>query len=608
MCGIVGYLGNRDVVEVLISGLSRLEYRGYDSAGISIMEDGNVSIVKAQGKLRNLEEKLIDTKLKGQMGIGHTRWATHGAPSDENSHPHNSNNNKISVVHNGIIENYMELKDKLIKLGYEFLSDTDTEVIPNLIDFHYNGDLLEAVRETAKELRGSYALGVMSIDEPDKIVATRKDSPLVVGLGDHEFFIASDVPAVLNYTKEFVYLKDGEYAVLTKNDISFYTNSGDKVERESTEITWSAESAEKGGYAHFTIKEIYEQPKALKDTMTSRIIPGEKIRLDDIHISKEMLMNYSRIYIVACGTAYNAGLIGKVAIESLSRIPVEVDVASEFRYRDPIIDNKTLLITISQSGETADTLAVLRESQNKGARVIAITNVVGSSISREADDVFYTWAGPEIGVASTKAYLTMLVAVYTIAIQFAELLGTQETSYLEEIKKEMLTLPDKVARILEDTSKIEHFADKIHEEKDVFFLGRGLDYQIAVEASLKLKELSYIHSEAYPGGELKHGSIALIEDGITVITSLTQRDLFEKMQSNIKEVVSRGAKIMAITYEDNIEVEKYSDEVIYIPNTMDIIAPILAVVPTQLLAYYVSLYKGLDVDKPRNLAKSVTVE
>jgi len=608
MCGIVGYLGGRDVVEVLISGLSRLEYRGYDSAGISVMENNKVSMVKAQGKLRNLEERLEHTSLDSHMGIGHTRWATHGAPSDVNSHPHNSNNNKISVVHNGIIENYMELREKLVKLGYEFLSDTDTEVIPNLVDHYYEGDLLDAVRKTTQDLKGSYALGVISTDEPDRIVATRKDSPLVVGLGENEYFIASDVPAVLNYTKEFVYLNDGEFAVLSKDALTFYTSDGEKVERESTEITWSAESAEKGGYAHFTIKEIYEQPKALKDTMTSRIVPGQRIKLDDIHITKEMLMNYSRIYIIACGTAYHAGLIGKVAIESLSRIPVEVDVASEFRYRNPVIDSRTLVITISQSGETADTLAVLRESQSLGARVIAITNVVGSSIAREADDVFYTWAGPEIGVASTKAYLTMLVAVYCIAIYFAELLGTQDEAYLEAIKVEMLTLPEKVAKILEDTTKVEKFADKIHEESDIFYLGRGLDYQIAVEASLKLKELSYIHSEAYPGGELKHGSIALIEEGISVITSLTQRDLFEKMQSNIKEVVSRGAKVLAITYENNTEVEKYSDEVIYIPNTMDIIAPILAVVPTQLLAYYVALYKGLDVDKPRNLAKSVTVE
>lgn len=608
MCGIVGYVGNKDASEVLISGLSRLEYRGYDSAGISVLHEGELTVKKAAGRLKNLEEKLKQEKVHGHMGIGHTRWATHGAPLDKNSHPHNSNNGKISVVHNGIIENYMEIKEKLQGLGYVFYSDTDTEVIPNLVDYYYSGNLLEAVKKAAADLKGSYALGVMALNEPDKIVATRKDSPLVVGVGEKECFIASDVPAVLNYTKSFVYLNDGEYAELCKDSLQFFNQNGEQIEREVTEITWSAESAEKGGYAHFTIKEIYEQPKALKDTMTGRIVPGKKVRLDDIHITKEMLEDYSRIYIIACGTAYNAGLIGKVAIENLARIPVEVDVASEFRYRNPIIDAKTLVIVISQSGETADTLAVSREAQKFGARVIAITNVVGSSIAREADDVFYTWAGPEIGVASTKAYLTMLVAIYSIGIYFAELLGTQKETYLEDLKKELLTLPEKVASIIADTKKIEHFADKIHTEKDVFFLGRGLDYQIAVEASLKLKELSYIHSEAYPGGELKHGSIALIEDDITVIASLTQRDLLEKMQSNIKEVVSRGAKVMAITFEDNHDVEHFSDEVIIIPNTMDLIAPILAVVPLQLLAYYVALYKGLDVDKPRNLAKSVTVE
>lgn len=608
MCGIVGYVGEKEVAEVLISGLSKLEYRGYDSAGISVLSKEGLTVRKAAGRLRNLEEKLSMETLAGSIGIGHTRWATHGAPSDENSHPHNSNNGKISVVHNGIIENYVELKEMLQGLGYTFYSDTDTEVIPNLIDHYYDGDLLDAVRRVTKELRGSYALGVLSTEEPNKLVATRKDSPLVVGLSEGESFIASDVPAVLNYTKHFVYLKDGEFAQLTPQGTTFYLADGTKVERDVTEITWSAESAEKGGYAHFTLKEIYEQPKALKDTMTGRIHPGEPIRLDDLHISKEMLLDYSRIYVVACGTAYNAGLIGKVAIESLSRIPVEVDVASEFRYRNPIIDAKTLLIVISQSGETADTLAVLREAQKEGARVLAITNVVGSSIAREADDVFYTWAGPEIGVASTKAYLTMLVALYSIGMFFAELLGTAKKSYLEALKVELLTLPEKVSSILADTKKVESFAHRIHEEKDVFFLGRGLDYQIAVEASLKLKELSYIHSEAYPGGELKHGSIALIEEDITVITSLTQRGLFEKMQSNLKEVISRGAKVMAITYEDHDDVSHYADETILIPSTMDLIAPILAVVPTQLLAYYVSLYRGLDVDKPRNLAKSVTVE
>ena len=608
MCGIVGYLGSRDVVEVLINGLSKLEYRGYDSAGIAVLEHGQLEIVKAKGKLKNLVEKLKDTTLDSHLGIGHTRWATHGAPSDTNSHPHNSNNNRISVVHNGIIENYTEIRDMLIKEGYSFYSDTDTEVIPNLIDFLNEGDLLLAVRKAAKKLKGSYSLGVISMDEPDRIVATRKDSPLIIGIGEDEYFIASDVPAILNYTREIIYLNDNEFAVLENKKLTFYANDGLEIFHEPCMITWNAESAEKGGYEHFTLKEIYEQPKALRDTMTSRIIPGENIRLDDIHITKEMLMNYSRIYIVACGTAYHAGLIGKAAIETLARISVETDVASEFRYKDLMIDDKTLVITMSQSGETADTLAVLRDSQSKGARVIAITNVVGSSISREANDVFYTWAGPEIGVASTKAYLTMLVAVYSIGIFFAELLGTQSREYLESIKAEMLTLDEKVSVILEDVEEIKSFAKLIHLESDAFYLGRGLDYQIAVEASLKLKELSYIHSEAYPGGELKHGSIALIEPGITVIASMTQRKLFEKMKSNLMEVITRGAKVMVVTFKSNIDAEQYSDKVIYIPDTLDIIAPILSVVPMQLLAYYVALYKGLDVDKPRNLAKSVTVE
>ncbi len=608
MCGIVGYVGNRDVVEVLIGGLSRLEYRGYDSAGISLIENGQLTSVKAKGRLINLEEKLKNQTMSSHLGIGHTRWATHGAPSDENSHPHNSNNGKISVVHNGIIENYMELREKLKKEGYLFYSDTDTEVIPNLIDFYYEDDLLSAIRKTIGELEGSYALGILSTENPDQIVAIRKDSPLVIGVGEDECFIASDVPAILSYTKEIIYLNDGELAVLSGKNVTIFDINANEIQKVSTLITWNAESAEKGGYAHFTLKEINEQPKALKDTMTSRIIPGEKIKFDDIHISKEMLKSYSRIYIVACGTAYNAGLIGKVAIEKLSKIPVEVDIASEFRYREPLIDGNTLLITISQSGETADTLAVLRDAKKRGARVIAITNVVGSSISREADDVFYTWAGPEIGVASTKAYLTMLVAVYAVGIHFAELLSTEDPDYLEELKVEMLTLPGKVAEILKDTQTIETYAEKIHLDKDIFYLGRGLDYQIVVEGSLKLKELSYIHSEAYPGGELKHGSIALIEKGINVITSLTQSHLMEKMQSNLKEVTSRGAHVMAIAFEGNEKIKDYANEIIFIPKTMDLLAPILAVVPTQLIAYHVALGKGLDVDKPRNLAKSVTVE
>ena len=608
MCGIIGYVGHGNVVEVLLAGLSQLEYRGYDSAGISLIKDGYITSIKAKGRLINLENKLEGRPLACHLGIGHTRWATHGAPSDENSHPHNSNNGKFSVVHNGIIENYMELREKLKKKGYVFYSDTDTEVIPNLIDFYYEGDILRAIRKTMADLKGSYALGIISTENPNQLVAIRKDSPLVIGVGKEESFIASDVPAILSYTKEIIYLNDGELAILNGKKVTIFNEDEQEIHTDSTIITWNAESAEKGGYACFTLKEINEQPTALKDTMTSRIIPGQKVKIDDIHITKEMLEHYSRIYVIACGTAYNAGVIGKIAIEKLSKIPVEVDVASEFRYRDPLIDKDTLLITISQSGETADTLAVLRDAKKQGARVIAITNVVGSSISREADDVFYTWAGPEIGVASTKAYLTMLIALYAVAIHFAELLSTADPTYLEKLKVEMLTLPGKVTQILKDTTKIENYAKKIYLEKDIFYLGRGLDYQIVLEASLKLKELTYIHCEAYPGGELKHGSIALIEKGINVITSLTQSHLIEKMQSNLKEVTSRGAQVMAIAFQGHEEAKDYANQVIFIPKTMDLLAPVLAVVPTQLLAYHVAVLKGLDVDKPRNLAKSVTVE
>ncbi|MBP1919494.1 glutamine--fructose-6-phosphate transaminase (isomerizing) [Youngiibacter multivorans] len=608
MCGIVGYLGGKDATDVLVHGLSKLEYRGYDSAGIAVPEDGKITIVKTKGRLKNLAEKLETEPAHGHLGIGHTRWATHGEPSDVNSHPHCSNNDRISVVHNGIIENYMEIKSWLADKGYTFLSETDTEVIPNLVDHYFDGCLLEAVINATQRLKGSYALGVISLDDPDKIIAVRKDSPLIIGLGENESFIASDVPAILNYTREVVYLDDMEFAEITGSGIKYYNANLEPVEKSATTITWNADSAEKGGFDHFTIKEIHEQPKALRDTMTSRIVAGQKVKLDDITITKEMLESYSRIYIVACGTAYNAGVVGKTAIESLAKIPVEVDVASEFRYRDPIIDSRTLLIVISQSGETADTLAVLRDSKKKGARVIAITNVVGSSVAREATDVFYTWAGPEIGVASTKAYLTMLIAVYTIALHFAELLGTMTDEETDVIKKEMLLLPDKVSKVIEQKENIQKFALKIHGEKDVFFIGRGLDYAVAIEAALKLKELTYIHADAYPGGELKHGPIALIEKNTSVLASLTQRSLMDKMHSNLKEVTSRGAKVMVVTYESNKTVDSFVDTAVHIPETIDLLAPVLAVVPMQLLSYYVCSFKGLDVDKPRNLAKSVTVE
>ena len=611
MCGIVGYFGPKQAQEILIEGLSKLEYRGYDSAGIAIINKGSFEVIKTKGKLRNLIDNLKASPVYGQVGIGHTRWATHGEPSDVNSHPHVSMNGKIALVHNGIIENYHELKAKLKKAGIEFQSETDTEVIPNLIALfsQEGGDFFKAVVRTVHELKGSFALAVISNDEPDKLIAVRKDSPLIIGIGENETFIASDVPAILKYTNKVVYLDNLEIAVLSKDFPKFFDFEGNEVTKEVHEITWSAELAEKGGFEHFTLKEIYEQPKALKDTMTGRILPGNPVKLDDIKITKAELQQLNRIFIVACGTAYHAGMVGKKAIETLTRIPVEVEVSSEFRYGDPIIDDKSLVIVISQSGETADTLAVLKEAKAKGARVIAVTNVVGSSIAREADDVFYTWAGPEIGVASTKAYLTQLVAMYTLALHFAELLGKRTEIDPEELKGALLELPQLVEETLLLSDEIKDYAQSIYDARDVYFLGRGVDNVTASEGSLKLKELTYIHSEAYAGGELKHGPIALIQKGTVVISPVTQKSLIEKMVSNLREVETRGSKNLVITMKDYESlVTEGADTTILIPQTMDLLSPVLAIVPLQLLAYYVSLAKGFDVDKPRNLAKSVTVE
>ncbi|MDY5910461.1 MAG: glutamine--fructose-6-phosphate transaminase (isomerizing) [Inconstantimicrobium porci] len=608
MCGIVGFVGKKKASKILVEGLSKLEYRGYDSAGVAIMQDGAIAVRKCKGRLANLAEKLEEDPVNGTIGIGHTRWATHGEPSDVNSHPHTSNNAEISVVHNGIIENYIKLREKLEAKGYTFYSQTDTEVIPNLIDYYYEGDILAAVRKATTKMEGSYAIGVLCKDEPGKVIAVRKDSPLIVGLGEGEYFIASDIPAVLNHTRDVYLLNDNEFVEMTLDGVNLYNEDGEKIEKDVYHVTWDANAAEKGGYEDFMIKEIHEQPKAIKDTMTSRIMAGQDICLDKITLTKEQLENIDKIYIVACGTAYHAGLVGKMAIEKLARIPVEVDIASEFRYRDPIITDKTMIIVVSQSGETADTLAVLRDGKKKGARVLAITNVVGSSVSREADDVFYTWAGPEIAVASTKAYVTQLVAVYTVALYLADLRGTLSKDEIEEIKKEMLTLPEKAEKLLSDVSEIQKFASKAYGEKDMFFLGRGFDYAVSLEGSLKLKEISYIHSEAYAGGELKHGPIALIEDGTVVIATLTQEALLDKMISNIREVVTRGAKVLGIAFEGSTKVEQVCDEVIYIPRTLELLAPVLSIMPHQLIAYYVAKQKGCDVDKPRNLAKSVTVE
>ena len=608
MCGIVGFVGKKQASPILVEGLSKLEYRGYDSAGVAVLEDGEIKIRKYKGRLKNLEENLNENPLNGFIGIGHTRWATHGEPSDVNSHPHSNENATISVVHNGIIENYIKLKEWLKGKGYTFCSETDTEVIPNLIDYYYKGDLFEAVTKATSKMEGSYAIGVICKNEPDKIVAVRKDSPLIVGLGKEEFFIASDIPAVLNHTREVYLLEDKEFVIITNEGVEIKTEDGEKINKEIYHVTWDVDAAEKGGYEDFMIKEIHEQPKAIKDTLTSRVIKNTKVQLDDINLTKEDLEGFDRVFIVACGTAYHAGLVGKTIIEKLAKIPVEVDIASEFRYRDPLITDKSLLIVVSQSGETADTLAVLRDAKNIGAKVLAITNVVGSSVSREADHVIYTWAGPEIAVASTKAYVTQLIAMYIVGIYFGETKGTIDSGLAEELKEELLELPEKVEKILSTKEDLQKFASKNYMDKDLFFLGRGLDYAVALEGSLKLKEISYIHSEAYAGGELKHGPIALIEQGTPVIALLTEERLKDKMISNIREVVTRGARVLAVANEGDNEAKEVCDDVIYIPKTLSLLTPVLSVVPLQLISYYMAKQKGCDVDKPRNLAKSVTVE
>lgn len=610
MCGIVGYLGSKQAEEVLVSGLSSLEYRGYDSAGVAVIDQGRMTVTKAKGKLVNLTEKLKNQPVMGSLGLGHTRWATHGAASDRNSHPHLSMDGSIAVVHNGIIENHSELRESLMARGIEFKSETDTEVVPNLIAEYLkeDGDLLSAVLKARNDLKGSYALGIISLNDPDQLIALRKDSPLIIGIGEGESFIASDVPAILKYTRNVVYLDNLEIAVLSSSAPLFYDGNGVSIKKEIQEIKWSAEAAEKGGFDHFTLKEIYEQPKALRDTMSGRIQPGRPVRLDEVKLTREDLAGLERIIIVACGTAWHAGLVGKHVLEALIRKPVEVEVSSEFRYGDPIIDENSLVIVISQSGETADTLAALKEARHKGARIVAITNVVGSSIAREAENIIYTWAGPEIGVASTKAYLTQLIALYALGIHFAELLELEPRIDLEELKQALLDLPEAVEETLQLQPLIGLFAESIADTRDAYFLGRGLDQVTAREASLKLKELSYIHSEAYPGGEMKHGPIALIETDTVVIAPLTQGDLIDKMASNLKEVQTRGASVTVITTDQYQEQIRDIDNIIVVPQTLDILSPVTAIIPLQLLAYHVALAKGYDVDKPRNLAKSVTVE
>ena len=613
MCGIVGYIGEKKACPILLTGLTALEYRGYDSAGIASIEDDKICVMKDKGRVANLNNIRGINKLSGTVGIAHTRWATHGKPSKENAHPHMDNSETFAVVHNGIIENYTELRKFLTDNGYKFLSQTDTEVIPNLIHYHFSKDtnddenkFLRSVQSATKDLKGSFAIEVLCNLYPDKMVVVRKDSPLVIGKVTTGYHIASDIPALLEFTRDFYLLDDYEFALIEKNSIKFYNSDLVEHSKEIKNIEWDSSAAEKSGYEDYMLKEIFEQPTAIRETIGSRLKLGEPCNFSDINITKEYLSTINKIFIIACGTAMHAGLTGKKFIENLCNIPVEVDIASEFRYRNPIIDEKTLCIFISQSGETADTIAALKLSKSKGAKTLAVSNVIGSSITREADYTIYTHAGPEIAVASTKAYTSQVVLLGILAIYFAEILESTDSETLENLKKDIFDLPKKIETSLKTSDEVKKFAKKISKEKDVFFIGRGSDYNVALEGSLKLKEISYIHSEAYASGELKHGPIALIEKGITVISILTDKNLLEKSISNIEEVITRGAKTFIVTNQD-IENSNF-DNVVKIEDTNPLLSPILSVIPLQLLAYYISKDKGLDVDKPRNLAKSVTVE
>ncbi|MCM1215892.1 MAG: glutamine--fructose-6-phosphate transaminase (isomerizing) [Lachnospiraceae bacterium] len=608
MCGIVGYIGNDQAAPIILDGLSKLEYRGYDSAGMAVFDGQAIQTRKAIGRLKVLENLTRGGEtMPGHAGIGHTRWATHGAPSDMNAHPHTNAEGTIAVVHNGIIENYIPLKKKMQSKGYQFVSETDTEVLAHLIDYYYRGNPLEAITKVLHRVEGSYALGILFADHPDVIYAARKDSPLIVGQNSSGCFIASDVPAILRYTRTVYYLENQEVAELKKDSLHFYSVDEEELTKESTNIDWDAEAAEKSGYEHFMLKEMYEQPKTIADTISPRIKEND-IVIDELNMTDEELKAVQMIHIVACGSAYHAGVTGKYVLEGLARIPVEVDVASEFRYRNPILGDGTMVIVISQSGETADTLAALRESRARGQKVLGIVNVVGSSIAREADACLYTWAGPEIAVATTKAYSAQLVALYMLAMKFAKVRGLLDEKTFEELLRDLRCLPDQIELLLGQKEKIQHFANRYLGARDIFFIGRGIDYAISLEGSLKLKEISYIHSEAYAAGELKHGTISLIEDGTLVVALSTQPALFQKTISNIVEVKARGAFVMAVTSEQNKAIEKASDYVIYIPESNPHFANSLAIVPLQLFAYYVAVGRGCDVDKPRNLAKSVTVE
>lgn len=607
MCGIVGYIGTENAVPILLNGLSKLEYRGYDSAGISVFQNG-IQTIKTQGRLQNLTDKIeAENFTSSYMGIGHTRWATHGAPSDQNSHPHMSQSKNISLVHNGIIENYLEIKQFLETKGYIFQSETDTEVIVQLFEYYYKGNPLETLKTVLNEIRGAYALGIMCKDQPNTLYAIRKDSPLLVGLHENGNFIASDIPALLEHTREYYLLEDNEIAVITKENVSLFDLDANKIEKEIFHVTWDIDVAEKGGYAYFMMKEIMEQPQALKKTILPRI-KNNQLNLELESISEAEIKACNRIHIVACGSAYYAGIVGKYVLEELTRTPVEVDIASEFRYRNPILHKDDICIIMSQSGETADTLAGLREAKRQGIKVLSVVNVVGSSIARESDDVLYTWAGPEIAVATTKGYTTQLSMLYLIALHFGTIKEKIDSETFKACMEELKLLPEKTQELLKLENQMKTLAKKYAHSKDVFLLGRGIDYGAAMEGSLKLKEISYIHSEAYAAGELKHGTISLIEDGTLVISIATQEHLFEKLISNTKEVHARGAKVIALALEGTEHIEEVADDVIYLPKSENHFTASYNIIPMQLLAYYVAIERGCDVDKPRNLAKSVTVE
>ncbi len=609
MCGIVGYIGSQKAQDFVVDGLEKLEYRGYDSAGIAVNTGKNVfEIVKKVGRLKNLSDELEKNPIEGNVAIGHTRWATHGKPSDENSHPHFNADKTIVVVHNGIIENYLEIKVELLTKGYKFTSETDTEVLAHLLDSLYEGDILEATKKMLKRIRGAYALGIMAAKEPDRMIAVRKESPLIIGLGNGENFIASDIPAVLKYTRDVYLIENNEIVEVKKDSVKIMDMNGDLIQRDVMHVEWDIESASKGGYDFFMLKEIHEQPDVIEKTLNSRIDENKNIKFDDAGLTKEYLDGINKIYIVACGTAYNAGLVGRYILEKKTRIQVEVDIASEFRYRNPIIDDKTLVIVLSQSGETLDTLEGLKEAKKNGAKVLAITNVVGSSIAREADSVVYTWAGPEIAVASTKAYTTQMIILYLIATDMAYKFGKITREEYEKDIDSLYALKPLVEKMLTYSEDVRAVANEIKMKPNMFYLGRGLDYLIAVEGALKSKEISYIHSEAFASGELKHGTIALIEEGVPVIINLTQQSLIEKSISNIKEVAARGAYIISIATEGTPHVSEISDKVFYVPKVEDEYTGFLTIIIHQLMAYYLSALKELDVDKPRNLAKSVTVE